>query len=95
MNCELNEEDNKKFIYNNMKKLDKNDHMYIYNIIKNLEIYNITKYNIFFDLNDVPQKEFCMIYEYVKLSIDCLNRQKIIEQSKLENSINSNYIKMN
>ena len=79
-------QDDKNFISVNIKKLGKEDHMKIYEILKRLPgtLYHITDYNIHFDLNKIPIVEFFMIYDHIKLSIDCINRNRIIDQSKQE-----------
>jgi hypothetical protein len=78
----------KTYIQSNIKKLNKIDHIHIYNILKTLSSssYHMNESNIYFDLNSIPVQEFWLIYDHVKFSVECLTRNRVIEQSKIEHA---------
>jgi len=73
-----------------ISKLNKIDHIAIYNIIQKIDkkIYTITEKETMFDLNDVPITQFWKIYEFVILSMENKSRQSDVDKAKQEHNLN-------
>ena len=80
--------DDKEWLQANIKRLTKEDHIYIFNLIKNIDekIYTVSQYHVVFDINNVPSTDFWIIYEYVMSSLECVERTHVIDNRRKENA---------
>ena len=83
----------KESLQKRISKIGTQEHLYIYNKIKELpnKIYTLGKGDIIFDLNNLPINMFWDINEYVIQSLECIERNKIINKYKDEydNTLNN------
>ena len=77
--AEPNDADKEKLI-NMIKRLSKTDHLYIYELIKKLNICTVGKYNVVFDLNNVPKTDYWIIADYVRMTLDDKARQEKLQE---------------